>query len=228
MMGKTFSPRPRTNSLSRDRIIAASIALLDEHGETGLTFRGLAKKLSTGAGAIYWHVANKGELLGAACDAIVAPALKAPQAGTAPEASIRDLALKLFDAIDDHPWVGAALMHAPGQLPAVRILESLGRSIGALGVPDADRWSTVGALLNYVFGVAGRNASNRQFARAQGVNRSDFLKSVSISWLQLDPQTYPFTRSLAADVCAHDDREDFLSGIDLILSGIKKLADKLQ
>jgi hypothetical protein len=31
---------------------------------------------------------------------------------------------------------------------------------------------------------------------------------------------YPFTRSVAAQLRAHDDREEFLAGIDLILAGI--------
>ena len=39
-------------------------------------------------------------------------------------------------------------------------------------------------------------------------------------WSQLDPHEYPFTRSLAGQVRAHDDRVDFLAGIDLILRGI--------
>jgi len=40
--------------------------MLDVAGESGLTFRALAAELRTGAGAIYWHVANKSELLVAA------------------------------------------------------------------------------------------------------------------------------------------------------------------
>ena len=59
-------------SLTRERIIAASIALLDSSGESGLTFRALAAHLATGAGAIYFHIDDKGDLINAACDAIVA------------------------------------------------------------------------------------------------------------------------------------------------------------
>src|SRR3954465_3816370 len=55
----------RTDALSRERIVQAAIEILDAEGESGLTFRALATRLSTGAGAIYWHVASKGELLAA-------------------------------------------------------------------------------------------------------------------------------------------------------------------
>jgi hypothetical protein len=39
--------------------------------------------------------------------------------------------------------------------------------------------------------------------------------------VQLDPTAYPFARSVAPKIRDHDDRSDFLAGIDLILAGIK-------
>jgi AcrR family transcriptional regulator len=211
----------REESLSRDRIIEASIAILDGSGESGLTFRTLSERLATGPGAIYWHIASKSELLIAACDAIVARTLNALAVGATPTATIRALALGMFDAIDAHPWVGSALTQAASQLPMVRILERIGQQVRALGVPDEEQWATVGALLNYILGVGGQNAANTQFARTRGVDRSDFLEAVATAWSQLDPDEYPFARSLAGQLRAHDDRVDFLAGIDLILSGIE-------
>src|SRR5689334_13543583 len=68
MMDMT-TPAPRntrrSDALSRDRIIAATIEVLDATGEAGLTVRALTAHLSTGRGAIYHHVANKEELLAA-------------------------------------------------------------------------------------------------------------------------------------------------------------------
>ena len=73
----------------------------------------------------------------------------------------------------------------------------------------------------YILGVSRQNAANGQLARTQGLDRSDFLEAVSAAWSQLDPEEYPFARSVARQVRDHDDRIDFLAGIDLILSGIK-------
>ena len=217
------SPR-REESLSREQIIEASIELLDTGGEGGLTFRTLSERLATGPGAIYWHISNKSDLLTAACDTIIARTMTAFLAsvttGATPQAAIRLLALAMFDAIDAHPWVGSALTHAPGQSPMVRIVERIGQQIRALGVPKKEHWITASALLNYILGVAGRNAANGQLARMQGLDRSDFLEAVSTVWLQLDPEEYPFVRSLAGQMRSHDDRKDFLDGIDLILRGI--------
>ena len=221
MAKKTRSSPRREDSLSRDRIIEASIAILDGSGEGGLTFRALSERLATGPGAIYWHVPNKGDLLTAACDAIIARAMNAPLVGATPQAIIRTLALGMFDAIDAHPWVGSALTRAPGQLPMVRILERIGRQVSALGVPDEEQWATVGALLNYILGVGAQNAANGQLGRTRGIDRSDFLDAVATTWSQLDPDAYACTRSMAAHLRGHDDRRDFLAGIDLILSGIE-------
>jgi AcrR family transcriptional regulator len=221
---KTSSSQRREESLSREQIIEASIELLDGSGEGGLTFRTLSERLATGPGAIYWHIANKSDLLTAACDAIIARTMNAPLAsvtsGTPPQTTIRLLALAMFDAIDAHPWVGSALTRAPGQSPMVRIVEHIGQQIRALGVPKEEHWITASALLNYILGVGGRNAANGQFARTQGLDRSDFLEAVSTAWSQLDPEEYPFARSVAGQLCSHDDRKDFLAGIDLILRGI--------
>lgn len=223
MMKKARSTQRREQSLSTDRIIEAAIELLDKSGEGGLTFQALSKRLATGPGAIYWHIANKSELLTAACDAIVSRTMNTTSVGTTPEATIRAVALGMFDAIDAHPWVGSALTRAAGQLPMVRIFERLGQQVRALGVPDNTQWTVVAALLNYILGVGSQNAANAQLGLEQGFDRANFLAEVSIVWSQLDPNEYPFTRSVATQLPTHDDRMDFLAGVDFILSGIASL-----
>lgn len=99
-------PERRQEPLSRERIIGAAVELLDTAGERGLTFRALAERLATGPGAIYWHVTGKAELLAAATDAVIAPAVAPADAEATPEQAIRTLALGIFDALDTHPWVG--------------------------------------------------------------------------------------------------------------------------
>lgn len=215
-------------SLSRERIIEAAIVLLDTEGEGGLTFRALSERLATGAGAIYWHVANKDDLLNAACDAVVAATLAGvegghyagPNAGAAPQARIRAIGLAMFDTIDAHPWVGAELARASWKMPMVRILESLGRQVGALGVAAPMLGVATTTLLSYILGVAGQNAANAQIARAQQLVRETFLASVASDWAALDADQFPFTRSLAGHLRDHDDRNDFAAGIDLILQGL--------
>ncbi len=210
----------RGRSLTRERIIEASIKLLDSNGEEGLTFRGLSEQLATGPGAIYWHIANKNDLLIAACDAVIADAIAPCVAGATPKATIRALALSMFDVIYEHPWVGSALMRADLHSPLVRIFERIGQQLRTLGVPRKEQWATVSALVSYILGVGGQNAANCQLARKIGLDRGDFLEAVSNAWSQLDPEEYPFVHSVAGQLRVHDDQTDFLTGINLILQAI--------
>jgi AcrR family transcriptional regulator len=221
MARTTRTTSRREDSLSRDRIIEAAIELLDGGGEDGLTFRALSGHLGTGAGAIYWHIADKSDLLTAACDAVVVRTLDACAREATPKATIRAVALGLFDAMDAHAWVGSALMRAAAQLPAVRLIERLGQQVRALGVADDAQWATVSALLHYIVGVGGQNAANARHAQAHGLVRSDFLESVATTWDQLAPQDWPFVHAMAGQFAAHDDRADFLAGIDLLLAGLR-------
>lgn len=220
MTEKTPRRPRRDDALSRERIIAASIELLDSGGEAALTFRTLSERLATGPGAIYGHIANKHDLLVAACDDIVSRTVALGAAGATPAQTVRTVALAMFDAMDAHPWIGAALSWTAGQLTMVRIIECLGQQVCALGVAPEKRWATISALLNYILGVGGQNAANAQAARARGADRAEVLGAVANSWSRLDAQAYPFVRSVAAQMSAHDDRADFLVGIDLILQGM--------
>ncbi|MFJ1751073.1 TetR/AcrR family transcriptional regulator [Streptomyces sp. NPDC088116] len=228
MATRTRRSQRRTEALSRERIVGAAVELLDAAGEGGLTFRALTERLSTGPGAIYWHVANKGELLGAATDAVVAAALaiepdKSPKT---PQDEIRAVALGLFDAIDEHPWLATQLStqfsRSPWGSVTARIFESIGRQICALGVPEDNWFTATSGLVHYILGAAGQNAAN---ARVLGpdVDRTEFLDAVSRAWEELDPGDYPFTRAVADQVRDHDDHEQFLAGIDLVLTGVTAL-----
>jgi AcrR family transcriptional regulator len=223
MAGRTRQGERRTDALSRERIVDAAVELLDVDGEDGLTFRRLAGLLKTGPGAIYHHVANKSELLIAATDAVLAPAMAAAVADDVrDEDAVRAVALAVFDAIDAHPWAGTQLSRSPSQPAMLRIFERIGRQVRALGVPEAAQFASASALLNYILGVGGLNAANARLPE-HGGNRTDFLTTASVAWANLDPEEYPFTRNVAGQLRDHDDREQFLAGIDLVLAGIRTL-----
>jgi AcrR family transcriptional regulator len=222
MATRTRRPERREKPLSRERIVEAAIELLDTAGEGGLTFRALAERLTTGPGAIYWHVTGKDELLSAATDAVVADTTTADTADTTPQEAIRTLALGVFDAIDAHPWVGTQLARTPERSPMLRVFEHLGRQVQALGVPHTAQFTAASALLNYVLGVGGQNAANAR-GHETGATRTELLTNVSAVWASLDPDEYAFTRNVADQLRDHDDRAEFLAGIDLILTGISAL-----
>ena len=49
--------------ITKERIVAAALELLDENGMDGLTVRALATRLDVRPPALYWHLRNKQELL---------------------------------------------------------------------------------------------------------------------------------------------------------------------
>jgi len=207
------------DALSKERIVEAAIEILDASGESALTFRALTARLATGSGAIYWHVANKNDLLAAAADDVIARVMTEVVSEAEPREAIRAIASGVFDAIDAHPWVGAQLSGEPWQSAMLQIFESFGGQVQALGVPERAQFDCASALLNYVLGLAGQYAAGARLL-APETDRSAFLATVAAQWAKLDPAEYPFVRQVARQLPEHDDREQFLAGIDLILAGI--------
>ena len=219
MATKAQRTERRTDALSKERIVEAAIEILDADGESALTFRALAARLATGSGAIYWHVANKNDLLAAATDDVIARVMTEVVSGAEPQEAIRAIALGVFDAIDAHPWVGTQLSREPWQSAMLQIFEGVGRQLQALGVPERAQFDCASALVNYVLGLAGQYAAGARLLPRE-TDRSAFLATVAARWAQLDPAEYPFVRQVATQLPEHDDREQFLAGIDLILAGI--------
>ncbi|MFT4306766.1 MAG: TetR/AcrR family transcriptional regulator C-terminal domain-containing protein [Microbacterium sp.] len=213
--------RPKDVSLTREAVVAAAIGILDESGEPGLTFRLLAERLRSGSGAIHWHVANRDELLDFACDAILAEVetAAAPKAGDELDA-IRMLALSLFDTLDRHPWIGAHLPGSPGLPNKLRVLDRIGGLLRSFGVPAARQFSVATAIFTYVLGVAAQMTRNAQ-AAAPERTRDEWLAEQSTRWAELAPETYPFLHAAAPKLREHDDREQFTTGLDLLLTGIR-------
>jgi AcrR family transcriptional regulator len=216
---KTKRAERRTDALSKERIVAAAIEILDADGESALTFRALAARLATGSGAIYWHVADKNDLIAAATNDVIARVMTDVRRGAKPRQAIRAIALGVFDAIDAHPWAGAHLSREPWQSAMLHIFESVGGQLEVLGVPRRVQFACASALVSYILGVAGQNAANARLLPPE-TERTAFLAAVAERWGQHDPAEYPFVHRVAKQMREHDDREQFLAGIDLILAGI--------
>ncbi|MGN8049178.1 TetR/AcrR family transcriptional regulator [Curtobacterium sp. 22159] len=218
MPSTTSRRRRRSVPLSKERLIAATIEILDAEGEDALTFRTLAAHLSTGPGAIYHHVASKAELLMSAASRVISVAIDGSSGEQNPVAALRATAAAVFDAIDAHPWIGAQLTREPWQLAVVQMLEAFGRIFRELGVAKLAQFNTASTLVHYVLGLAGQYAAG---ARTLGsrTDREAFLLGVTEQWRQLDASTYPFVHSVAEGFEQHDDRKQFLAGVDVILAG---------
>jgi AcrR family transcriptional regulator len=209
----------RKDALSKERIVENAIAILDAGGETALTFRALTARLATGPGAIYNHVANKDELLDAAIEAVIVRALADIPESTRPHGAIRAICLGVFDAIARHPWVGAQLSSKPWGAAVLHLFEAIGSRLAALDVPEAAQFDYASALLNYLLGLAGQHAARARLV-TRDADRTAFLEALAAQWAALGPENFPFLHRQAAHLPEHDDRDQFLAGVDLILAGI--------
>ncbi|WP_320067603.1 TetR/AcrR family transcriptional regulator [Micromonospora sp. RTGN7] len=221
MATKTRRAARRTDALSRELIVEAATQILDTEGEDALTLRALTIRLSTGYGALYHHVANKSDLLAAATDDVIAQVMTDVAADVEPRETLRAVALSLFDAIDARPWIGAQLSREPWRPALLEIYESVGEQLQALNVPEHALFDSAGALVNYILGVAGQNAANARVHASNEADRTASLAAVAAQWAKLDPAKYPRLHKAAAQLGEHDDRQQFLAGVDLFLAGIE-------
>src|SRR3984957_9165937 len=209
------APR-RTEGLSRDVIVQAATEILDAEGEDALTLRALTVRLATGYGAIYHHVADRDDLLAAATDHVIARIVTDLAADAGPRPALRGVAVGLFDAIVAHPWAGDQFNRDPLQPALLDIYESISQHLQALDVPQQALSDSAGVLVNYILGVAGQNAANARAIASSKMDRSAFLAAVAARWAQLDPARYPSVHKAGTQLLEHDDREQFLAGIETV------------
>jgi AcrR family transcriptional regulator len=196
-------------TLSRERIAAAAIALLDEKGTGGLTMRGLAERLGSGVMSLYWHVRNKEDVLDLALDGVLA---YAPTEYDARDwrSSVVAMVQDWRQIMLDHPWSGALLpSRALGPNMLVR-LEFLSQNLKQAGVSAADTNAAVWSVWNYVMGATatragfGPSREDRTALQGQLAEMHDRFPGIGETQLLLD-----------------DDWDGtFLKGLNFLLDGL--------
>ncbi|MFC9328243.1 TetR/AcrR family transcriptional regulator [Kitasatospora sp. NPDC057015] len=160
--------RPRTPLLSRDRIVAAALALADAEGLDALSTRRLATELSVSGPSLYNHFATKDELLDAVVDTVMGevdlsmfaaagePGGRRSGAGGpgGPEhrdwrVPLRDWARSYRAALAAHPNIVPVLAQGPGRRPnALRLADAVFGCLVDAGWPRGQA-TRIGALMRY-------------------------------------------------------------------------------
>jgi AcrR family transcriptional regulator len=229
-------PRPRPadrpsrgrqrGSHSIEAVLSAAVALLDEAGAPALTLRALAARLGTGVGSIYWYVSGKDDLLDRAVDHVLGGALIAIEGQTGSDDPIDDLrvmAVTLFDAIVDRPWLGARFMRdIDVQGNSLRLYEELGQQTLRLDLTPRQRFYAVSAIVGVVVANAADLGQEPPQEVVEGlVGRDEFLGRYAETWRALDAEKYPFVHEIVDEFDGHDDKEQFLAGLELTLTGLR-------
>jgi TetR/AcrR family tetracycline transcriptional repressor len=117
-------------ALDKERIIAETLALLDEGGLDRITLRKLAQRLGVQAPTLYWHIRNKAELINALADAILydlPTQLKPPAADETWREWLIGVAQHLRQAMLAHPD-GARIISAAHLSPTMAQVSELAMS----------------------------------------------------------------------------------------------------
>lgn len=217
-------PRRDQPTLSRDQIVDAALALLDTDGLEGLSMRRLGARLNAGATSIYWHVANKDELLELALDRIIAE-VTAPDPGVAGwREAAAGYARSLRAMIIRHPWAitlfGGRPMLGPN---AVRSLDRILGIFEHAGFKDFDLEYAQAMLIDYVIGAAGSEAGWISNQTTAGVTAEDWMSSLRPYLTQLAKE-HPRLTSHVENVWSRSEErvldERFSFGLGCVLDGI--------
>jgi AcrR family transcriptional regulator len=195
--------------LSRERIVASAVELLDAQGRDGLTMRQLADRLGSGVMSLYWHVANKEDVLDLALDAVLE--YRGPSQMPVSQDWREDVVHMLEDwraTMLRHPWSASLLPRRALGPNILGRLELLSRTLSRVGVADADLNVAIWSLWNYVMGatitLGNFDLSDDDRAAAQQRLASERYPTIERSRLLLD-----------------DDWDGaFRKGLDFLLDGL--------
>ena len=152
--------------LHKRDVVEAATAILDNYGIADLTMRRLARELNVSPGALYWHFANKQQLLGAVADRILEP-VDDITAGWRDR--VTGLCDQLRDALLSHTD-GAELVSASfaaGQSEAMaRILARLADAAADAGVEPPHAELAARTVVYYVLGFTADEQSRLQWDAA--------------------------------------------------------------
>lgn len=219
-MGATPDQPATRQPLTRDRVLAAAMALADREGMAALTMRSLAADLGVGPMAIYHHVANKEEVLDGIVDLVFAE-IAVPQPGSPWRAALRERATSARAALARHPWA-IPLMDSRA-VPGPATLRQHEAVIGTLregGFSVAHAATAYSLLDSYLYGFALQES-------AMPFNGPEEVPEVAEAILQqMEPEAFPYLEELAAQHVlqpGYDYGTEFEVGLDLVLDALERL-----
>jgi len=199
---------PRRAALTRERIVALALEIIDEDGLEAMNMRRLASDAGVKPMSLYHHFANKQAILDAVGEKIAAAALGASPAHPGWQGRVRQLFLGLHALTEAHPralpLISAAVVRTPS---GRRWMEELMRTLLEAGFSE-DRAATVYHVLgSYTLGLG--------FARMLGdeVQTTDIVAQLVGHWAD-----YPSMMRVGMRLAVWDRPGEFETGLDVLLA----------
>ena len=222
MTPRTATATASKSDLNRAAIVERALSVMDAEGPDAVTIRRVAQEFGVTPMALYWHVANKDELLAAMGDALLADVAPPPATGSW-SAQLRGVVEVLVAELSKHP--AAAELVFPRILvtePGLRLTEftlALLEDAGFTREQAADlaRMGLQTAMMLVTQLPGAENQSARDQRDALLAEKRDHVEG-------LPEDLYPHVRAAANALtdCA-DEAAYYAFGIDLYLEGAQAL-----
>jgi len=218
--------RPKVE-LSRAAIVERALTVMDTEGSDAITIRRIAQEFGVTPMALYWHVANKDELLAAMGDALLAD-VRPPEVTGPWSVQLRAVVETLIENIAQHP--AAAELVFPRILvtePGLEITEFTLALLEDAGfspqqAADLARMGLQTAMML----VTQLPGSENQAARDE---RDALLAEKRANIERLPADRYPHIREAAEPLTNCDDVPAYYSfGVDLYIEGALALMRKVK
>jgi TetR/AcrR family transcriptional regulator, tetracycline repressor protein len=213
--------------LSKAAIVERALTVMDVEGPDAVTIRRIAQEFGVTPMALYWHVANKEELLAAMGDALLAGVVPPAVTGSW-SAQLRAVVMTLIENLAQHP--AAAALVFPRILvtePGLRITEftlALLEDAGFSSQQAADL-ARMG-LQTAMMLVTQRPGAESQAAQQE---RDALLAEKRTHVESLPADLYPHVRAAAVPLTDCDDEAAYYSfGVDLYVDGAVALMRKVK
>jgi AcrR family transcriptional regulator len=209
---------PRT-PLTRQRVLAAAVALADRGGVGALSMRKLAQELGVEAMSLYHHVANKDDILDGIVD-VVFGEIELPTGEAGWEAAMRRRAVSAREALRRHPWATGLMESRRTPGPAnIRHHDAVLGVLRNAGFPVELAAHAYSLLDSYIYGFALQEASLPFHTPEEAAEVAQEIMSV------FPAADYPHLAEIAIEHAlqpGYDYGDEFLYGLDLILDGLAR------
>lgn len=227
-----MTPRTATASrpkveLSRAAIVERALTVMDNDGPDAVTIRRIAQEFGVTPMALYWHVANKDELLAAMGDALLADVTPPPATGPW-HVQLRAVVDDLIANLSRHP--AAAALVFPRVLvtePGLRITEFTLALLEEAGFPRKHAADLARMGLQTAMMLVTQLPGAESQAAAEERDRFRAEKRAYVE--SLPDELYPRVRAAAVDLTDCDDETAYYAfGVDLYIEGAKALLRKVK
>jgi TetR/AcrR family transcriptional regulator, tetracycline repressor protein len=220
--GTRSATKAAKSELSRDAIVERALTVMDVEGPDAVTIRRVAQEFGVTPMALYWHVANKDELLAAMGDALLDGIVPLETSG-AWSLQLRGVIDALIGALRRHPAAAELvlpriLVHPDGLVLTEHTLALL-QDAGFTVAQSADLART--GLQTAIMLVTQLPGAETQAAEAQ---RDELLKQKRDYIEALEPDAFPRVREAAFALTDCADVDGYYGfGVDLYLAGAEAL-----